>query len=207
MALNRTRIKMCGMTSQRDINYAMALGVDAIGLIFYPKSKRFISLQNAKVALSSLPLFVDVVAVMVNPIMSDVKQIIDELPINILQFHGDESADFCRQFNKPYIKALSATTMHAISLTMNEYHDAAAILVDTPSLTEKGGTGKSFNWCIVPSERDRPLILAGGLTPSNVCLAIDTVKPYAVDVCSGIELSSGVKDPIKMMEFVNAVNN
>lgn len=207
MALYRTRIKICGMTNQRDIEEAAALGVDAIGLIFYPKSKRFISVQQAKLALSCAPSLVNIVAVMVNPAVLDVLQIIDELPIDTLQFHGDESAEFCRQFNKPYIKALSATTQQSLLVAMNKYEDATAILVDAPSLTEKGGTGQSFNWRIVPSVRDKPLILAGGLTPANICKAITTVKPYAVDVCSGVEQSNGVKDRIKMMEFVNAVNH
>ena len=205
MTPSRVRIKMCGMTRANDIAHAIALGVDAIGLIFYPKSSRYVNLAAAKSLLQTLPAFVDVVAVFVNPQVNFVTQVIKELPIQCLQFHGDESPEFCGQFGLPYVKAVSATSLQTITQMVTIYPQAAAILLDTPSSTARGGTGVKFDWQIIPKIMARPLILAGGLDSLNVGAAITACAPYAVDVCSGIEVSAGIKDHEKMSQFVTSV--
>jgi phosphoribosylanthranilate isomerase len=202
---NRVRIKMCGMTQEVDIAYAAALGVDAVGLIFSPLSPRYISTTQAKKLLHNLPLFISVVAVFVNPSPVWVDEIINELPIAWLQFHGEETAEFCSQFKKPYIKAMQVDSAAAINQCSLEYQQASAILLDTPSATSYGGTGKAFDWRLIPSNLDKPFILAGGLDATNVNTAMHNCLPYAVDVCSGVEVSPGIKDHEKMRQFVNAV--
>ena len=196
---------MCGMTRAEDVAHAITLGVDAIGLIFYPKSPRNITIEKARVLLKNLPPFVDAVAVLVNPEETFVRQIIEELPIQLLQFHGDESPEFCQRFSKPFIKAMQPQTTGQIQQVMQEYGKASAILLDTPSETSRGGTGIAFDWQIIPQNLPKPFILAGGLNASNILDAIKRSKPYAVDVCSGIEAMPGVKDHIKMNQFVKVL--
>jgi phosphoribosylanthranilate isomerase len=196
---------MCGMMREEDIAHAAALGVDAVGLIFSPKSPRFISITQAKKLLAKLPLFVDVVAVLDNPSSLLVDEIISELPVVWLQFHGDESPEFCAQFKKPYIKAMQVDTAAATYRYCETYHQASAILLDTPSSVVRGGTGQTFDWGLIPNNLSKPFILAGGLNSSNVKAAMHRCSPYAVDVSSGIELSPGIKDHEKMNQFVDAV--
>jgi len=202
---SRVRIKMCGMTRAEDIQVAAALGVDAIGLIFYPPSPRNVTIAHAKTLLQIIPAFVDVVAVFVDPLPAFVQQVIDELPVQYLQFHGDESASFCQQFNRPYIKAMHATATAAIENTIHEHPHAAAILLDTPSVTARGGSGTAFDWRIIPAQSTTAIMLAGGLDAQNVRLAVSDYAPYAVDVCSGVEALPGRKDVDKMNQFVNAL--
>lgn len=196
---------MCGMTRSEDIEHAIRLGVDAVGLIFYPKSARNVSLEKARILVNNIPAFVDIVAVMVNPQQSFVQQIIDEIPVQLLQFHGEETSEFCGQFNKPFIKAIHPKTTMQIQQSIDEFIDARAILLDTPSDKEKGGTGLTFDWKIIPENLSKPYILAGGLNESNVLDAINLCRPYAVDVCSGIEALPGVKDHLKMSQFIKAI--
>lgn len=196
---------MCGMTRSEDIEHAIRLGVDAVGLIFYPKSARNVSLEKARILVNNIPAFVDIVAVMVNPQQSFVQQIIDEIPVQLLQFHGEETSEFCGQFNKPFIKAIHPKTTMQIQQSIDEFIDARAILLDTPSDKEKGGTGLTFDWKIIPGNLSKPYILAGGLNESNVLDAINVCRPYAVDVCSGIEALPGVKDHLKMSQFIKAI--
>ena len=193
---------MCGMTRATDIEHAISLGVDAIGFIFYRKSKRYLSVDQAKLLLKGLPAFVDAVGVFVNPDVSFVQQVLSELPIQWLQFHGDETPTFCEQFGRPYIKAVSAASTAVITQAVADYQHAAAILLDTPSINARGGSGVPFDWQIIPHQLVKPIILAGGLDASNVSAAIATCTPYAVDVCSGIEASAGLKDHEKMTRFV-----
>lgn len=195
---------MCGMTSAVDIAKAVSLGVDAIGLVFYPASRRAVTMDQAKRLLSQPPVFVDVVAVMVNPSVTEVQRIIHELPVQWLQFHGEETPEFCAQFNRPYIKAIAVTGEQQVNNAIDTYSGAAALLLDTES-PQRGGTGKVFDWKLIPANRKKPLILAGGLNNANVKAAVTRVKPYAVDVCSGIEKTAGVKDHEKMIRFVNAL--
>ncbi|WP_298624075.1 phosphoribosylanthranilate isomerase [uncultured Legionella sp.] len=205
MIQSRIRVKMCGMTRVEDVEHAIDLGVDAIGLIFYPKSSRFLTIEKAEQLLKNIPPFVDVVAVMVNPERNAVQQIIDELPVTLLQFHGDESPDFCHEFGMPFIKAMHATTTEQIQQLTNEFLSAKAILLDTASASSRGGTGITFDWSIIPETLSKPYILAGGLNEVNVLDAIKVCTPYAVDVCSGIEALPGVKDHQKMSRFIKAL--
>lgn len=193
------------MTREEDIFYAAELGVDAIGLIFYPESSRHVSIVKAKKLLRELPAFMSAVAVLVNPSSLLVDEIIAELPIVWLQFHGDESAEFCGQFKKPYIKAMQVTTAASIYKTCSDYQNASAILLDSPSETSHGGTGTAFDWGLIPQNLDKPFILSGGLNPGNINTALKRVSPYAVDVCSGIESAPGIKDHEKMRDFVRAI--
>lgn len=196
---------MCGMTQIEDVDYAIRLGVDAIGLIFYQKSSRFLTIEKARKLLKNIPPFVDVVAVMVNPERDTVQQIIDELPVTLLQFHGDESPGFCDEFGLPYIKAMHAKTTGQIQHLSNEFTRARAILLDTANETSRGGTGVAFDWRIIPETLSKPYILAGGLNEVNVQDAIKVCAPYAVDVCSGIEALPGVKDHQKMSRFIKVL--
>lgn len=198
---------MCGMTREEDIAGAVSLGVDAIGLIFYEKSPRCISVERARQLLRGIPPFVTVVAVVVNPDVLWLTQTISSLPIQCLQFHGDEPPAFCEQFGLPFIKAIPAISTEIIIYTLKTYSEASAILIDTPSKTQRGGTGVSFDWGMIPASFDKPLILSGGLNVFNVQKSIKEVSPYAVDVCSGIEASEGIKDPDKMVEFVKAIED
>lgn len=205
MERTRVRVKLCGMTRLEDINHAIALGVDAVGLIFYPQSLRHVSIDEAKFLTKERPPFVDFVAVLVNPDKDFVQELLYELPVNCLQFHGDETPAFCEQFNRPYIKAIQADNLCQIQKAQSDFKNAQALLLDTPSLSNRGGTGLTFDWRVIPKERTRPLILSGGLNELNVSDAIKTTNPYAVDVCSGIESSPGVKDPIKMNQFIKTL--
>ncbi|KTD41580.1 phosphoribosylanthranilate isomerase [Legionella parisiensis] len=207
MKTARVRVKMCGMTRSEDIAYAIKLGVDAIGLIFYPKSARCVSIEQAQVLLKDLPAFVNSVAVLVNPERDFVHKIIEKLPIQLLQFHGDESAEFCQQFNKPFIKAIHCDSAEYIHQAAKDYMTAQALLLDTPSETLRGGTGCTFDWKIIPKNTEKPLILAGGLNEYNVLESIKLCHPYAVDLCSGIEASPGVKDHGKMSRFMQKLLN
>lgn len=202
---SRIRVKMCGMTRAEDIAHAVNLGVDAVGLIFYPKSARNVTIKQAMELTKDLPPFVDAVAVLVNPERDFVQELVDELPIQVLQFHGDESPQFCQQFNRPFIKAIHPNAADQVKRNEQEFAQARALLFDTPSDLSRGGTGLTFNWQIIPDDLDKPYLLAGGLNEFNVLDAINACKPYAVDVCSGIEALPGVKDHIKMSRFIKAL--
>lgn len=205
MGLSRVRVKMCGMTRSEDIAHAVNLGVDAIGLIFHPTSKRNVTLEQATSLLKNLPPFVDAVAVLVNPEKAFVVEILKRLPIQLIQFHGDESPAFCQQFNKPFIKAIQPDSREHILRAVADFSSAQAVLLDTPSEHARGGTGCTFDWTIIPHDMKKPFILAGGLDEFNVCDAIKSSTPYAVDLCSGIEASPGVKDHKKMSSFMEKI--
>lgn len=202
---NRVRVKMCGMTRPEDIAHAIDLGVDALGFIFYDKSARCITIDKALALLKNIPAFVDTVAVMVDPEPGFVEQIVNELPISILQFHGNESSQFCGQFGKPFIKAIQPESSGHIQKMAKEFNEAKAILLDTPSEKNRGGTGTTFDWTMIPKQLAKPCILAGGLNEANVLQAIKVCTPYAVDLCSGIEVSPGVKDHLKMSRFIKVL--
>lgn len=196
---------MCGMTRSEDITHAISLGVDAIGLILYAKSARNVTIEKARILLNNLPPLVTAVAVLVNPQKRLVQQIIDELPIQLLQFHGDESVEFCQQFGKPYIKAIHPQNSEQIQQEMNKYLNASALLLDTPSEQSRGGTGLTFDWQIIPEHVSKPYILAGGLNELNILDAVKSSNPYAVDICSGIESAPGIKDHKKMNQFIKVL--
>lgn len=202
----RVRIKMCGMTRATDIATAISLGVDALGFIFYPNSPRALTLEQAKPLMADMPAFVSKVAVVVDPDVDFVKQLLAQLPIHYVQFHGNETAQFCQQFKRPYIKAVAGVSTEAIDQAAQAHPWAAAILIDTPSL-KHGGSGQAFDWQLIPKSCSKPLILAGGLTADNVKQAATISQAYAVDVCSGVEVSPGIKSPEKMKLFVNALGD
>jgi phosphoribosylanthranilate isomerase len=191
------------MRRKEDVAFACALGVDALGFIFYEKSQRALTLEAGQALLKDLPPFVTAVAVLVNPEKEFVHTLLKCLPIQLLQFHGEESPEFCAQFQMPYVKALPAQSTSQIQEATKAYAMAQGLLLDTPCSTLKGGTGMSFDWGMVPQNTSMPFILAGGLNAQNVLEAADTVRPYALDVNSGVESAPGVKDKRKMSELVH----
>lgn len=196
---------MCGMTRREDIEQAAQLGVDAVGLIFYPKSARYLTLVKAKALLKDLPPFMDIVAVLVNPEVDFVNQLLEELPVHLLQFHGDESPEFCQQFNRPYIKTIHPDSEHQILEASRQFKSAQSLLLDTLLPGSRGGTGTVFNWQLIPEALSKNYILAGGLNEFNVLQAIAACHPKAIDVCSGIEALPGIKDPTKMNRFISVL--
>jgi len=201
----RTRVKICGITNESDAGFAARLGADAIGLVFYAGSPRAVSMQQARAIVSSLPAFVTSVALFVNPAAADVYSVLEMVGPDCLQFHGEEDAGFCEQFNRPYIKAIRVRLDTDITAQVATHPAARAVLLDTYVEQAPGGTGQRFDWSTIPADCAKPVILAGGLTPANVAEAIRTVRPYAVDVSGGVEVSKGVKDQAKIREFIQEV--
>jgi phosphoribosylanthranilate isomerase len=203
----RTRVKICGITSVADGLAAARHGADAIGLIFYPPSPRLVTLARAREIASGLPAFVARVAVFVNPAAADVDAVIRACRPDLLQFHGEEPADFCRAFGVPYLRALRVRPGVDLLESLSPFGDAAGWLLDAYRQELYGGTGEAFDWSLVPRGLARPLILSGGLDAQNVGAAIRHVRPWAVDVSSGVEAGKGVKDERRIAEFMEAVRN
>jgi len=201
----RTRVKICGITRPSDAGLAAILGVDAIGLVFYEKSPRAISVQQAQAILQELPAFVTVVGLFVNAEPAQVHDILAEVPLDVLQFHGEEPPDYCLSFGKPYIKALRMRLGIDVSAFAQQYAEAKALLLDSYMRGVKGGSGVVFDWQQVPTNLSKPIIVAGGLTPNNVTQAITTLHPYAVDVSGGVESAKGIKDAAKMTTFMRGI--
>jgi len=201
----RTRVKICGITTVADGLAAVAAGVDAVGLVFAAGSPRAVTVELAAEIRRQLPPFVVAVGLFVNPEPLLVTQAQDQAQLDLLQFHGDETADFCKAFNRPFIKAMRATEVADWPLFERQYGAASGLLVDSGAPGVPGGTGVTFDWSLLPKGLEKPLILAGGLSPQNVGLAIADHHPYGVDVSSGVEQSPGIKDWSKMSEFVRAV--
>jgi phosphoribosylanthranilate isomerase len=202
----RTRVKVCGITRRQDAEIAIEMGADAIGVVFYEPSPRAVTIAQAKLIIEKLPPFVCVVALFVNAEVSFIRQCINQLPINLLQFHGDESAEFCEQFSLPYYKAIRMRDGVDLNAVSAKYASANALLVDSYQEGVPGGTGITFDWSLVQSI-EKPIILAGGLTPVNVKTAIAQLKPYAVDVSGGVEKDKGIKVPEKIHAFMQEVTN
>ena len=200
----RTRIKICGIKHKDDALKAVECGTDAIGLIFVEKSPRFVSFTEARIIAESLPPFVTVVGLFMDAPAAKVREALKVIPINLLQFHGNESAAFCDQFGVPYIKVLKMRENVNVVAFTQEYPNAAGILLDTHSKAG-GGSGQTFDWSLVPQEVSVPIILAGGLNPENVATAIEQVRPYAVDVSSGVESGKAIKDHQKIEQFIKEV--
>ena len=203
----RTRVKFCGITRPEDAQAAANLGVDAIGLVFYPPSPRAVTLDQAKQVVSALPAFVTTVALFVDPDEREVEAVIDELGVDLLQFHGDESVQQCQQYRRPYIKALRMRDDVNVLDEIGRYSESRGLLLDSYQPGVAGGTGKAFDWARIPSDVRRSVILAGGLDADNVAQAIEQVRPYAVDVSGGIESAKGIKDREKMKAFMRSVNS
>lgn len=204
--MQRVRIKICGITRPEDGLRAAMLGADAIGLVFYKASPRFVDVTTAGDILSSLPPFVTRVGLFVDEDEKHIRSVLDDLQLDLLQFHGEESSDACRHYGKPYIKAIRMQDGVDLYDCITTYHDAAGLLLDTHVEGMVGGTGTKFDWGQIPKDLDKPIILAGGLTTGNVLQAIEQVKPFAVDVSGGVEAEKGIKDHAKLAAFIQAVN-
>ena len=210
--MHRTRIKICGIRRIEDALAAANNGADAIGLIFYPASSRAVVLAEAVAIKAALPPFVASVALFVNPDRALVDAVVNELRPNVLQFHGDEDADFCISFNMPYLKAIrigGATTQGDLLQYRVEFASAQALLLDKLDPLQYGGSGESFDWQMIPHEMRNHIVLAGGLNSDNVARAVGMVRPWAVDVSSGVESNTVVdmktKDHAKIAAFVQQV--
>lgn len=201
----RTRVKICGITRVEDGLAAANAGADTIGLVFYEKSPRHVTIDQAQAIVQALPPFVSVTGLFVDADVLAVNTVLQALHLDVLQFHGNETPSYCAQFDRPYIKALRMKEGLDLTQCVADYHDAKGLLLDTYKKGVPGGTGESFNWSMVPKDLKKPIILAGGLKPSNVVEAINAVHPYAVDVSGGVESSPGIKDDIKINDLIEKV--
>ncbi len=199
------RSKICGITRIEDALAAVEAGVDAIGLVFYPPSPRCVTLQQARLIIAALPPFVTTVGLFVDASRCELGEILDAVPLDLLQFHGDEAPDDCDGYHRPYIKALRVRPDDDIAAQVALYKNASGVLLDTYVPGIPGGTGEAFDWSLVPDNVGKPVILAGGLTAENVAQAIAQVRPYAVDVSGGVELAKGIKAATKIRAFMQAV--
>lgn len=201
------RSKICGITRIEDALAAVEAGADAIGFVFYPKSPRAVTFQQARDIIKALPPFVTTVGLFVNVSRCEMGELLDAVPLDLLQFHGDEAVGDCDCWHRPYIKALRVKAGDDIAAACRAYPGASGILLDTYVEGVPGGTGEAFDWSLIPQDLDKPIILAGGLTPDNVAAAIAQVRPYAVDVSGGVEASRGIKDHTKVRAFIEAVRS
>lgn len=201
----RTRVKICGFTRPDNARLAVQLGVDAIGLVFYPPSPRFVGVEQARAIVEGLPPFLTVVGLFVDEEPARVRAILEAVRIDRLQFHGDEPPDYCAQFRVSYIKSIRMRTGTDLAQVASDYAGADALLLDVDDPAAKGGTGTRFDWSMIAPDCPLPLILAGGLDPGNAAEALRRVRPYALDVSSGVESAKGVKDPDKMAAFLKEV--
>jgi len=201
----RTRVKICGITRPEDGLAAASAGADAIGLVFYARSPRFVTAQQARAIITALPPFVTTVGLFVDAGAAEIEEVLGTVPLDTLQFHGEESPEFCASFGRPYLKALSMRDGIDLHNEAERFTNAVALLVDTFQAGVPGGTGVSFDWSRIPEDLNKPLILAGGLNPDNVTRAIIQARPYAVDVSSGVEAAKGIKDAGKIAAFMRGV--
>ncbi len=200
----QVKVKVCGMTNLNDVQVAVEAGTDAVGFIFYKKSPRFVNVKTVREIVSELPPFVNAVGVFVNETADQINKIADRCNLDRVQLHGDESPTFCKKIRRRVIKAFRVKDVQSLK-RLSDY-SVSSFLLDTFSEEQQGGTGKVFDWNLVhPAKKYGSVILAGGLTPSNVRQAIQRVQPYGVDVCSGVEIQPGIKDHDKMRTFLKNV--
>ncbi|MFA6180366.1 MAG: phosphoribosylanthranilate isomerase [Candidatus Methylopumilus sp.] len=203
----RTRVKICGITRVEDALAAVEHGADAIGLVFYDKSPRNVNPQQAAEIVAALPVFITTVALFVDAEPEFVSSILSAVRLDLLQFHGDETPAQCRQYAMPYMKAIRVKTDTNLLQYALDYSDAKALLLDTYTEGVAGGTGQVFDWKLIPKNMSHPIVLAGGLNADNVGSAIQQVRPFAVDVSGGVELTKGIKDAAKIAAFMRGVSN
>jgi len=204
--LKRTRVKICGLTRDQDVDAVVAAGADAIGLNFYRPSSRFIEIETAERLCRRIPPFVTIVALFVNPERAEVERVLQRLPVQLLQFHGDEDEAFCASFGRPYLKAIRMRPGVDLLELRASFSSAQALLLDA-FVEGYGGGGKTFDWSMVPAEIAGTVVLSGGLTTENVETAIRSLRPWAVDVSSGVEAARGIKDPERIEAFMAGVRN
>lgn len=200
-----TRVKICGLTRAEDVADAVQAGADALGFVFYQPSPRAVTISRAAELVRQVPAFVTTVGLFVNPSADEVRATLDQVPLDLLQFHGDETPEFCAQFQRRWIKAIRVQNAEQIKRAFQDYAQASGLLVDAYDPQRYGGTGQSFNWSLIPALRPLPLILAGGLSSANVSGAVEQVRPWAVDVSGGVERSKGIKDIDKISDFIKEV--
>ncbi|MNS10778.1 N-(5'-phosphoribosyl)anthranilate isomerase [compost metagenome] len=203
--MSNVRSKICGITRIEDALAAAEAGADAIGLVFYAKSPRAVDVRHARPSIAELPPFVTTVGLFVNASRCELNEILEVVPLDLLQFHGDETPQDCEGYHRPWIKALRVRPGDDLEAACQLYAGARGILLDTYVPGVPGGTGEAFDWSLVPARLSKPIILAGGLSADNVGQAIAQVRPYAVDVSGGVEQAKGIKDAAKIEAFMRAV--
>ena len=201
----RTRVKICGITRVEDALVASEAGADAIGLVFYATSPRYVEVRKAQEICAALPPFVSVTGLFVNATREQVKSVLGEVPLDLLQFHGSEDRGVCEGFGRPYIKAIGMQAGVDLRAIMQNHPQASGFLLDAYQPDTHGGGGLSFDWASFPETGERPMVLAGGLTPENVSLAVEQTQAYAVDVSSGVEHRKGIKSGEKIQAFMRGV--
>jgi phosphoribosylanthranilate isomerase len=201
----RIRAKICGITRVEDALSAVAHGADAIGLVFYASSPRAVSIEQAVQIVNQIPAFVSVVGLFVNAEENFIRNVVSNVALDLLQFHGDETPEECARYGLPFIKAIRVKSDTNLVQCAKDYSASRALLLDTYTEGVAGGTGQAFDWGLIPSNLNKPVVLAGGLTAENVASAIYQVKPYAVDVSGGVEVSKGIKDAAKIAAFMQQV--
>lgn len=204
--MSRTRIKICGITRERDLQAVLASGADAVGFVFYPPSPRCLTLAAAAALARSVPPFVTRVGLFVNATPEDVHAALAAVPLDVLQFHGEEEADYCAQFGRPYVKAARVKPGLDLVEFAGRYPGAQGLLLDA-YVEGYGGAGQCFDWSLIPQSLPLPMILSGGLHVGNVGAAVRNLRPWAVDVSSGVEVAKGIKDAEKITAFVAAVKD
>ena len=203
--MSNVRSKICGITRIEDALAAAQAGADAIGFVFYAKSPRAVDVRQARAIIAELPPFVTTVGLFVNASRCELNEILEVVPLDLLQFHGDETPQDCEGYHRPWIKALRVRPGDDLEAACRLYAGARGILLDTYVPGVPGGTGEAFDWSLVPARLSKPIILAGGVDAQNVGRAIAQVRPYAVDVSGGVEQAKGIKDAAKIEAFMRAV--
>lgn len=207
MSKARTRIKICGITRVEDGLAAVRLGADAVGLVFYAPSPRAVTPAQARAIVDALPPFVTTVGLFVNAEASEVREVLAAVPLQLLQFHGDETPQFCSGFDRPFLKALRVRVGVDLLQCARDFRQASGLLLDAFVEGLRGGTGATFDWSLIPRQLPLPVVLSGGLEPGNIEAAVRAVRPWAVDVSSGVEAAKGIKDAVKIEQFINGVRN
>ena len=203
----RTRVKICGLTREGDVLSAAELGADAVGLVFHAPSPRAVDTHRARRLIESLPAFVTSVGLFVDADPARVRDVLAEIPLDLLQFHGEEPPEYCASFGRPWIKAIRMRPGIDPTAIISRYGSASAVLLDTYDPSAAGGTGRCFDWGRIPVALSARIILAGGLDPGNITDAVRRIRPYAVDVSGGVESAKGIKDRAKMAAFLRGVSN
>jgi phosphoribosylanthranilate isomerase len=203
--MRRTRVKICGIREREHAQVAVEAGADAIGLVFYAPSPRYVEREAAAEIARSLPAFVSAVGLFVDAGEADIRRVLDAVPLDILQFHGDEPPEFCAGFGRPYVRAVRMEPGTDLLEYARRFSKAKALLLDAHLPGTPGGTGLTFDWKAIPAGFPMPVILSGGMDAANVSQAVREVRPWAVDVSSGVESARGVKDPRKIVEFIRSV--